>query len=375
MKTIDSGRNQFSLIHSFETKTTTKKIINFRKPRPRNHRPSNPHRQNNVNLVPTRLDPRLENRVDVPRPNNPIQPRRRRPNRQRSPNGHKNDVQNSAFEPQFDRSRFYRPRDPINFGENKNNEALMQRRREHQKRRRNRLTTTSTTTTIRSPTSTESNPTTLRPTDIPNTTENLDDKYHAVYENQLEEERQRREQEEIRRYEEKVRRKQEEEQLRMKEEERRIYEENERRAKHLKEMEQRRVELENEQLHEAEIEHLRREKQRQDEERKVQNQLNQDQYEEDKQKQAELLRQRELDAQRNAATTLAPVLSNDVLDHQPKEIETQQKGPKKLTKEERKRRREELRKRLHNLSPEQQKVYVQKKLERNRKRGIVDDAQ
>lgn len=329
-----------------------------------------------MDSVPKQLDPRLENRVDVPRPNSPMQPRRRRPNRQRSPNerDHKNEVQNSAFEPHFNRSRFYRPRNPIDFGDN-NNEALMQRRREHQQRRRNRLATTSTT--ITPPTTTESAPITLRPisADIPNTTENLDDKYHAVYENQLAEERQRREQEEVRRYEEKVRRKQEEEQLRMKEEERRIYEENERRAKHLKDMEHRRVQLENEQLHEAEIEHLRREKQRQDEERKVQNQLNHDQYEEEKQKQAELLRQRELDAQRNAATTLASVLSNDVLDHQPTETGRQQKEPKKLSKEERDRRREALRKRLHNFTPDQQKIFIQRKLERNRKRGIVDDAQ
>lgn len=334
-----------------------------------------------MNFFPTRLDPRLENRVDVPRPNNPIPPRRRRPNRQRSPNGryHKNEVQNSEFEPQFNRSRFYSPRKPIDFGENNKNELLMQRRREHQKRRRNRLSTTTTTTTMRPPTTTsEPIQTTLRSNsaDIPYTTENLDDKYHAVYENQLAEERQRREQEEIRRYEEKVRRNQEEEQLRMKEEERRIYEENERRAKHLKEMEHRRVQLENEQLHEAEIERLRREKQRQDEERKVQNQLNQDQYEEEKQKQGELLRQRELDAQRNAATTLSSVLSNDVLDHQPTETASQQqKEPKKLSKEERDRRREALRKRLHNLTPDQQKLFLQRRLERNRKRGIVDDVQ
>lgn len=138
-------------------------------------------------------------------------------------------------------------------------------------------------------------------------------------------------------------------------------------------MEERHKQLKIEQQKMADIEHLRQQKHRQNEERAHQNEQNHLFYEQEKLKQTELLRQRELDAQRNAQTTpLAPVLSNDVLDQQPT-VASIQRQPKHLT-EDKIRRRELLRKRIKNLSPEQQKVYLQRKLEHARKRGIAERA-
>lgn len=190
-------------------------------------------RNRHANSIQTRLDDRLENRVDFPRPVDPSRPIRRRQNRHRpsNGNGHKNDVLNNAFEPNNNHSRFYTPRKPIDFGENK--EERLQRRREHQKRRRNRLTTTTTTTTIRPTTTTESIPATMRPisADLPTTTtENIDERYRV----ELAEEEARRQEDEEQRYQARNREKEENMNAMMKQEERRIYEENERRAKHIK---------------------------------------------------------------------------------------------------------------------------------------------
>lgn len=205
-----------------------------------NRRPFNPNRQRkinernreNMNSIQTQLDDRLENRVDVPRPRNPSNPKRRRMNRQRSRNGHgyKNEIQNSLFERQFNSSRFYAPRKPIDFDEQPT-KALVNRRREHQKLHKNRVTTTTTTTT----TST----TTIRPTtttgstqvDMPGTTtENIDDKYRA----EEAEERYRLEEQQVDREESKIRNKEAYDKQMMEQEEKRIYEENERRTKHFK---------------------------------------------------------------------------------------------------------------------------------------------
>lgn len=160
-------------------------------------------------------------------------------------------------------------------------------------------------------------------------------------------------------------------------------------------MEEREKRLKEEQQKIDEIERLRQEKQRQNEERKWQNEQNQIYAEEEARKLAELKRQREIEAQRNAMTTLAPtlpptlsptlpstfppLLSNDVIESTTT-VRVQPKKPvRKLTPEEKQKKLDALRKRIKNLSPEAQQAYLEKRFEKNRKRGIlakaIDDSQ